>query len=219
MIKQNLVDFDDREQFKNICSGWIVLDDQYYLIHPYAYKNLDKYFDSKFEEIITLSETTDEKDPYYKVGIEYFKNNFDYILDYYYTEDKKELYEWINCNKEAIFFQNIPIINIGNLNFQQLVRISESKIFQYVSLLNSKTNNAIIQNYILLLIQKELKVRSDILCDDLVITKSMSKIPPLVNVFKDRYSCECGQYKGLIAYHNNVICNYCNTKVKYRDIL
>lgn len=111
--------------------GWIVLQEDFYVIHPNLFKSIEFYIGKDtFNRII---EVKDEKDinghskkdgkpvkdePYAGIGMIDFKNKFDEIMDYYRkvnlskgskSSKKENYYEDIMKNKEAIFSQSIPV--------------------------------------------------------------------------------------------------------------
>lgn len=117
--------------------GWIILKDEYHIIHPKFYDSLDYIFgESKYNEerkkikggrklrnILCYNPDVDQhgfasdtefkpdKEPFYGIGMIEFYNRFDEILDYYYTlNPKKEAYvEEIRNNRDLVFCHSIPV--------------------------------------------------------------------------------------------------------------
>lgn len=215
MIRLDLISLDDEKVAENSL-GFMELGD-YYIIHPGAYNILNEYFNLELENIITLNYDINEDNPYDGVGMMYFKENFDYVLDHFYNDNKKELYNWITRNKNEIFNNRIPFNDI--LSFHgELMSIIESTISLCIKKLSTCTDEKN-KNYILLLIQKELNIKNQIVLD--FVLEEKKKKPNLIpyTEFCERYRCECGKLTGLLEYHKNSTCKICNTKVKYRDIL
>lgn len=116
--------------------GWIVLKDQYHIIHPKFYETLNYIFGSspyntekkkikgtKLENMINffpdvdvagkISECTfkPDKEPFYGIGMMAFYERFDEILDYYYKlNPKKEDYvNEIKKHRDIVFCHSIPV--------------------------------------------------------------------------------------------------------------
>jgi hypothetical protein len=117
--------------------GWIVLKDEYHIIHPKFYDSLDYIFgDSKYNEerkkmkggrklknILNYSPEVDQhgfsrecefkpdKEPFYGIGMIEFYNRFDEILDYYYNLNpkKKDYYDEIKEYRDLVFCHSIPV--------------------------------------------------------------------------------------------------------------
>ena len=117
--------------------GWIVLKDEYHIIHPKFYDSLDYIFgESKYNEekkkvkgsrrlrnILNYAPEVDQhgftrecefkpdKEPYFGIGMIEFYNRFDEILDYYYSLNpkKKEEYEEIKQYRDLVFCHSIPV--------------------------------------------------------------------------------------------------------------
>ncbi len=117
--------------------GWIILKDEYHIIHPKFYASLDYIFgESKYNEerkkvkggrklknILKYSPEVDQhgfsrecefkpdKEPFYGIGMLAFFERFDEILDYYYTLNpkKKEYYDEIQQYRNLVFCHSIPV--------------------------------------------------------------------------------------------------------------
>ena len=117
--------------------GWIILKDEYHIIHPKFYDSLDYIFgESKYNEerkkmkgsrrlknILHYSPEVDQhgfatecsfkpdKEPFYGIGMIEFYNRFDEILDYYYALNpkKKPYYDEIIENRNLVFCHSIPV--------------------------------------------------------------------------------------------------------------
>lgn len=117
--------------------GWIILKDEYHIIHPKFYDSLDYIFgESKYntekkkmkggrrlQNILHYSPEVDqhgfytectfkpEKEPFYGIGMMEFYNRFDEILDYYIKlyPKKKDYYDEIMENRKLVFCHSIPV--------------------------------------------------------------------------------------------------------------
>ena len=117
--------------------GWIVLKDEYHIIHPKFYDSLDYIFgESKYnterkkmkggrrlKNILNYDPEVDQhgfesecsfkpdKEPYYGIGMIEFYNRFDEILNYYYSLNpkKKDYYDEIIENRHLVFCHSIPV--------------------------------------------------------------------------------------------------------------
>lgn len=117
--------------------GWIVLKDEYHIIHPKFYDSLDYIFGEskynterkkmkggrKLQNILNYDPEVDQhgfatecnfkpdKEPFYGIGMIDFYNRFDEILDYYYTLNpkKKDYYDEIRENRDIVFCHSIPV--------------------------------------------------------------------------------------------------------------
>ena len=116
--------------------GWIILKDEYHIIHPKFYDTLDYIFGEsqynterkkikgrKLKNILNFSPDVNQhgftndtafkpnNEPYYGIGMQEFYNRFDEILDYYMSKyPKKQLYyEEIKEHRDLIFCHSIPV--------------------------------------------------------------------------------------------------------------
>ena len=116
--------------------GWIVLKDEYHIIHPKFYNTLEYIFgNSKYgierkpakgtrlENILHYSPDTDEdghnndcsfkpdKEPYYGIGMMEFYERFDEILNFYIKlyPKKQKYYDEIMRHRDIIFCHSIPV--------------------------------------------------------------------------------------------------------------
>ena len=116
--------------------GWIILKDQYHIIHPKFYDTLDYFFGSsqyniekkkikgsKLQNIINFAPDVDQdgnfkecsfkpdNEPFYGIGMIDFYNRFDEIVEYYYKKNpkKKEYYDEIYEYRDIIFCHSIPV--------------------------------------------------------------------------------------------------------------
>lgn len=114
--------------------GWIVLKDQYHIIHPKFYDSLEFIFGAspfnrdrkrikgtKLENILNYSPEVDQNgqlhecafkpdnEPFYGIGMIEFYERFDEILDYYYAKNpkKKEYYDEIQDYKYSCECSNV----------------------------------------------------------------------------------------------------------------
>ena len=119
--------------------GWIKLNDEYPIIHPDLYKQLDALFGkskydkksrnrqkgSKLKNIldydipidvngneVPLDEIPEKpNEPWYGFGMLYFINHFDEILEYYHklNPKKEDIYQDIIMDREKVFIHSIPV--------------------------------------------------------------------------------------------------------------
>lgn len=116
--------------------GWIVLKDEYHIIHPKFYDSLDFIFGEskyntekkkikgrKLQNILNYCPDVNENgfgtetsfkpdnEPFYGIGMTEFYNRFDEILDYYMQKNpkKQSYYEEIQANREKVFCHSIPV--------------------------------------------------------------------------------------------------------------
>lgn len=117
--------------------GWIILKDQYHIIHPKFYRTLDYIFgtspynierkkikgSTKLQNMLNYSPEVDQdgnttecafkpdNEPFYGIGMMEFYERFDEILDYYYAKNpkKKDYYDEIQQYRDIIFCHSIPV--------------------------------------------------------------------------------------------------------------
>jgi hypothetical protein len=116
--------------------GWIILKDQYHLIHPKFYASLDFIFGEskynvekkrikgrKLQNILWYNPEVDQDgfrsdsefkpsdEPFFGIGMMAFYERFDEILGYYYAKNpkKKEYYDEIMENRDIVFCHSIPV--------------------------------------------------------------------------------------------------------------
>lgn len=116
--------------------GWIILKDQYHILHPKFYDELDFLFGQspynterkkikgrKLTNMLNYSPEVDmngktrdcefkpAKEPFYGIGLMAFYERFDEILDYYYLKNpkKKDYYDDIKAHKDIVFIHSIPV--------------------------------------------------------------------------------------------------------------
>ena len=112
---------DDFEKF-----GWICIDDQYALIHPILFKQLNVFIGPKdFDAIINNDDKVDvdgkiievkptKSNPFVGFGLIEFRNHFDEIMEFYKNKfakkpEKMEYYEHIMKYKHLVFTHSIPV--------------------------------------------------------------------------------------------------------------
>ena len=104
--------------------GWIVLKDEYHIIHPNIYNSLASLIGSK--RLLDIIKPKDEKDqdgkniaptttskdnPFSGIGMMEFKERFQEIIDYFYTRsyNRKDVYDHIMNNIDIVFTHSIPV--------------------------------------------------------------------------------------------------------------
>lgn len=116
--------------------GWIILKDEYHIIHPKFYDSLDYIFGEsqyntekkkikgrKLKNILNYAPDVNQdgfvsecsfkpnNEPYYGIGMMEFYERFDEILDYYMQKypNKKAYYDEIVANRDIVFCHSIPV--------------------------------------------------------------------------------------------------------------
>jgi len=116
--------------------GWIILKDNYRIIHPKFYDSLDFIFGEspyntekkkikgrKLKNILNYCPDVDQhgfmsectfkpnNEPFYGIGMTEFFNRFDEILDYYIKKypKKQAYYDEIMDNRDIVFCHSIPV--------------------------------------------------------------------------------------------------------------
>lgn len=117
--------------------GWIIINDEYHIIHPKFYETLNYLFGSskyntdrkkikggsKLKNILNCSPEIDqngfihecefkpENEPFFGIGMIEFYNRFDEILNYYALKNpkKKEYYEELIHFRNIIFCHSVPV--------------------------------------------------------------------------------------------------------------
>lgn len=117
--------------------GWIVLKDEYHIIHPKFFETLTAFMGqsqynierkkikgSRLENAINYSPEVDangheseckfkpDKEPFYGIGMIEFYKRFDEIIDYYYNlnpQKKQAYYDELQLYRSIIFTHSIPV--------------------------------------------------------------------------------------------------------------
>jgi hypothetical protein len=117
--------------------GWIVLKDQYHVIHPDLYKSIEFFFGqskinveqrnakkgSVLQNIIFYNVQIDQNghesevinppanEPFFGIGMMSFYERFDEIMDYYLKKNpkKKDYYDDIMKDRDKVFSHSIPV--------------------------------------------------------------------------------------------------------------
>ena len=116
--------------------GWIILKDEYHIIHPKFYDSLDFIFGEskyniekkhikgrKLQNILCYNPEVDQDgfrkectfnppdEPFFGIGMMAFYERFDEILNYYYAKNpkKKPYYDEIMENRDIVFCHSIPV--------------------------------------------------------------------------------------------------------------
>jgi hypothetical protein len=100
--------------------GWILLD-EYYVVNPNFYNLLIKIIPRNtllniisFDKKLTKDgEIKADKNVYHNVGLIKFKEDFESILNHFYSskKNKKEYYDLIMENKDKVFINKIPVFS------------------------------------------------------------------------------------------------------------
>ncbi len=109
--------------------GWLTLIDEYPIIHPNIYREIDFLFGKGYqkksilENIITVKDDKDmngfsienqnkpKNEPWFGLGMIGFVKNFDEIMDYYVKKkpQKREVYDHIMEDRKKVFTNSIPV--------------------------------------------------------------------------------------------------------------
>lgn len=149
--------------------------DHYYIISPKSYNDLEEYFgESILENILKYNTSIIEDEPYYGVGIMYFIENFQYVLDDYYCIQNSELYYNIS-NNEDIFIDTIDlsIECLYSKDFYKKINTIDVVIDYIVDTINN-SNEEMENLKLLYILQKNIVLRNDI-CNEYKKNKELEK--------------------------------------------
>lgn len=104
-------------------TGWIVLKEQYVIIHPGLYKSIEFIIGKEtLHNILRVEKPKDEDghemeieppsdEPFYNIGMLEFHERFDEILKYYINKKKAKMsyYEDIIQHRRSVFTHSIPV--------------------------------------------------------------------------------------------------------------
>lgn len=108
--------------------GWNVLNDEYKVIHPVIYMQLESLIGEKilnniikpndekdkdgFRRKSNLGKIDPKKEPFYGIGMIDFYKRFDEIIEYYNStkKDKEDVYYDILKNRDIVFTNSYPVI-------------------------------------------------------------------------------------------------------------
>ena len=166
--------------------GWLVLKEEYHVIHPSLYMALTKFIDNDtFINIITFNKKINKDgqveedykkpkgEPFYGIGMMGFYERFDEIMEFYKNKTKspgkQEYYDMLMAQRDKIFTHSIPVyttllrpyrLDGGELHYEGTNAIFKI-LAQLVSNINNDTNRMdhkeIIQNQLLLDTQMKIK--------------------------------------------------------------
>ena len=105
------------------CTGWIVLNDPYHVIHPNIFKSIEFLIGSKeLKNILAIKNKKDQDgneivtvshkdEPFAGIGMIDFYERFDEIIDYYAMKKplKAQYAEDIRSVRDRVFTQSIPV--------------------------------------------------------------------------------------------------------------
>lgn len=171
--------------------GWIVLDDDYCVIHPNLFQVIASLvghkelmniieFNKEIDEDGFFKETNKKKgksdNPFYGIGMIEFAQRLDEILEYYKNKKKSnpnkiEEYEFLMKNRDKILTHSIPVytlfLRMANLNGDQFTFVKNNKWY------NNIAKNAGIINNNSNLIYRRNKTKNEALFD---IQKSLQNV-------------------------------------------
>lgn len=104
-------------------TGWIVLKDGYYLIHPNVYKSLEALIgEEELNDIIGIKSDMDEdgheikktpskNHPFAGIGMMEFRERFDEIINFYALKkpNKRDYWEDIISKRDKVFTGSVPV--------------------------------------------------------------------------------------------------------------
>ena len=142
--------------------GWIVLKDDYPVIHPSLFMALASFIGTEeFDNIICIQSKKNEdgqeieikkpkKEPFYGIGLQEFHSRFEEIMEFYYqtkckSPSKLERYNDIMKDKDKIFTHSIPVfttllrpykIEGGEMHYE-----STNSIYKILATIATKINS------------------------------------------------------------------------------
>lgn len=203
--------------------GWMVLRDEYHIIHPKFYETLNAFMGpsayntdrkkikgTRLENAINYSPEVDsnghsseckfkpDKEPYYGIGMIEFYNRFDEIIEYYYKLNpakKQAYYDELNRYRDLIFTHSIPV-------FTTHLRPSDiSDGFMYYEPSNALYN--IINKHIYSINNTKRKLNQSLTHKNEELYKVQMKYMELVNLQLDLMSGKKGQIRSLLGGRYN----------------
>lgn len=102
-------------------TGWIVLDEEYCLIHPILYGHLSRLISERhLKNIIGFENNVDENGnviedndkPHYNKGMLYLRDNLDAIIEEYGKSEREDVKEFIFKNRDKLFINHIPVYSL-----------------------------------------------------------------------------------------------------------
>lgn len=194
--------------------GWIVLKEQYHIIHPKFYETLNYIFGAssynterkkikgtKLENMIKYNPEVDvagfrsecafkpDKEPFYGIGMMSFYERFDEILAYYYTPKKQAYFDEIQKYRNIIFCHSIPV-------FTTHLRPADIRDgFMYFEPSNALYN--MINKHVHSINKDSRKLNQDIVVKNEELYKTQMKYMELVNLIIDLLSGKKGQLRQL----------------------
>lgn len=176
-------------------TGWMALNEPYFVINPKMYKFLEKVlkakrlddilkFDRKLDRhgVLEVSTQVDPKNPYSNIGMLAFRERFDEILDN--LADKKRQFElkFIMDNRDKIFVSHIPVLTLllrpviligaTTFNYDSLNK-QYSEMISHVDYINNNIDNS--TTYTNLTILYELQKKFNETEDDIIKLKLNGK--------------------------------------------
>jgi hypothetical protein len=203
--------------------GWIILKDDYHIIHPRFYDSLDYIFGEskynhdkkkvkggrKLDNIIFYNPEVDQdgftrecefkpdKEPFFGIGIIEFYNRFDEILDYYYNmyPKKKDYYLEIKENRDIVWCHSVPV-------FTTHLRPYDVKDgYMYFEPTNAMYN--MINIHVHRINNDKRKVNKNFKIKNAELYQVQSKFMELVNEVMDILNGKKGQLRGLVSGRYN----------------
>ena len=203
--------------------GWMVLNDEYHIIHPKFYETLNAFMGpssynterkkikgTRLENAINYSPEVDsngfiseskfkpDKEPYYGIGMIEFYNRFDEIIEYYYKLNpakKQPYYDELLRYRDIIFTHSIPV-------FTTHLRPSDiSDGFMYYEPSNALYN--IINKHIYSINNTKRKFNQSIVRKNEELYKVQMKFMELVNLQLELMSGKKGQIRSLLGGRYN----------------
>lgn len=205
--------------------GWIVLKENYHIIHPKFYDSLDyimgaspyniekkKIKGSKLQNILNYAWEVDQdgqrrecefkpdNEPFYGIGMMEFYNRFDEILDYYIKKNPKKIdyYNEIMENREKVFCHSIPV-------FTTHLRPAEIRDgYMYYEPINGMYN--MINIHVHKINRDKRKIDQDLKIKNSELFKVQMKYMELVNEIMNILTGKKGQLRMLLGGRYNYSC-------------
>ena len=205
--------------------GWIILKDEYHIIHPKFYDSLDFIFGEskyniekkhikgrKLQNILYYNPEVDQDgfrkectfnppdEPFFGIGMMAFYERFDEILNYYYAKNpkKKPYYDEIMENRDIVFCHSIPV-------FTTHLRPADIRDnYMYFEPTNAKYN--MINRHVHAINKNKRRMDNDYKVKDQRLFKVQMKYMELVEEVMNILTGKRGQLRMLVGGRYNFSC-------------
>ena len=147
-------------------TGWIVLKDNYVVIHPGLYKSIEFIIGKEtLQNILNVEKSTKDMDghemkvdapsdePYFGIGMLEFSEKFDEIMKYYINKKKAKMsyYEDIMKHRRSVFTHSIPVFTTllrpYELDTKSFYYEDTNSIYTIINRLKTAINNESLKIY------------------------------------------------------------------------